>query len=113
MKIRAAVLHQMGIERPYDQTKPLVVEEVELQKPEAGEVLVKVRAAGLCHSDLSVIDGNRPRQTPMVLGHEAAAEVVEIGNGVKRYSCRRSCCVFICPNLWPLYALYDGSSCTL
>ena len=83
MKIRAAVLHQMGIERPYDQTKPLVVEEVELQKPEAGEVLVKVLAAGLCHSDLSVIDGNRPRQTPMVLGHEAAAEVVEIGNGVK------------------------------
>jgi alcohol dehydrogenase len=83
MKIRAAVLHQTGIERPYDQTRPLVVEEVELQKPGAGEVLVKVRAAGLCHSDLSVIDGNRPRQTPMVLGHEAAAEIVEPGEDVK------------------------------
>lgn len=83
MKIRAAVLHQMGIERPYNKTKPLTIEEVELHKPEAGEILVKVRAAGLCHSDLSVIDGNRPRQTPMVLGHEAAAEVVEPGEGVK------------------------------
>lgn len=82
MKIRAAVLHQMGVERPYNKSRPLVIEEVELHKPQAGEILVKVRAAGLCHSDLSVIDGNRPRQTPMVLGHEAAAEVVELGEGV-------------------------------
>jgi len=85
MKIRAAVLRQMGIERPYNKTKPLTIEEVELHKPEAGEILVKVRAAGLCHSDLSVIDGNRPRQTPMVLGHEAAAEVVEPGEGEKDF----------------------------
>ena len=42
-------------------------------------MLVKVRAAGLCHSDLSVIDGSRPRVMPMVLGHEAAGEVVELG----------------------------------
>lgn len=83
MRIRAAVLHQMGIERPYNKTNPLTIEEVGLHKPEAGEILVKVGAAGLCHSDLSVIDGNRPRQTPMVLGHEAAAEVVELGEGVK------------------------------
>ena len=77
MKIKAAVLHQMGMERPYHQSKPLVIEEVELEKPRRGEILVKVHAAGLCHSDLSVIDGNRPRQVPMVLGHEAAGEVVE------------------------------------
>jgi Zn-dependent alcohol dehydrogenase len=83
MKIRAAVLHQMGKERPYTTSQPLTIEEVELRRPEAEEVLVKIHAAGLCHSDLSVIDGNRPRQVPMVLGHEAAGEVVELGAGVK------------------------------
>ena len=45
-------------------------------------MLVAIRAAGLCHSDLSVIDGNRPRPTPMVLGHEAAGVVEKIGPGV-------------------------------
>ncbi len=82
MKINAAVLHEMGKGRPYHESKPLRIEEVTLQKPQKGEVLIKIRAAGLCHSDLSVIDGNRPRQTPMVLGHEAAGEVVELGQGV-------------------------------
>ncbi len=47
--------------------------------PGPRELLVRVRAAGLCHSDLSVIDGSRPRVMPMVLGHEAAGEVVEVG----------------------------------
>ncbi|GAB3963231.1 zinc-dependent alcohol dehydrogenase family protein [Spirosoma harenae] len=82
MKIRAAVLHEMGKERPYTSSKPLTIEELDLQPPQAGEVLVKIRAAGLCHSDLSVIDGNRPRQMPMALGHEAAGEIVELGPGV-------------------------------
>ena len=82
MKIRAAVLHEMGKERPYTSSKPLSIEEVELQPPQPGEVVVKIKAAGLCHSDLSVIDGNRPRQTPMVLGHEATGEVVELGPDV-------------------------------
>lgn len=86
MKIRAAVLHAMGKERPYHKSNPLQIEEVELKKTGAGEVLVRIRAAGLCHSDLSVIDGNRPRQVPMVLGHEAAGEVVELGAGVKGLS---------------------------
>jgi Zn-dependent alcohol dehydrogenase len=86
MRIKAAVLHAMGIERPYDRTRPLMIEEVELEKPGTGEVLVKIHAAGLCHSDLSVIDGNRPRQVPMVLGHEAAGEIVELGSGVKNLS---------------------------
>jgi alcohol dehydrogenase len=45
-------------------------------------VLVKIRAAGLCHSDLSVINGDRPRPTPMAIGHEAAGEVMEVGRGV-------------------------------
>ena len=83
MKIRGAVLYQMGKERPYHKSNPLVIEELELGEPQSGEILVKIHAAGLCHSDLSVIDGNRPRQVPMVLGHEAAGEVVELGPDVK------------------------------
>ena len=82
MKIRAAVLHKMGKERPYTSSKPLTIETVELKPPQSGEVLVRIKAAGLCHSDLSVIEGNRPRQMPMVLGHEAAGEVVELGPGI-------------------------------
>lgn len=82
MKIRAAVLNASPVTAPYAQSRPLRIEELELAPPGYGEVLVKVRAAGLCHSDLSVIDGNRPRPVPMVLGHEAAGEVVEAGEGV-------------------------------
>lgn len=82
MKIRAAVLNASPVTAPYAQSRPLRIEELELAPPAHGEVLVKVRAAGLCHSDLSVIDGNRPRPVPMVLGHEAAGEVVEAGEGV-------------------------------
>ncbi len=86
MKIKAAVLNAMGAKPPYAQSKPLAVESIELDPPGSGEVLVKIAAAGLCHSDLSVIDGNRPRPTPMVLGHEAAGRVVEIGRGVDRFA---------------------------
>lgn len=82
MKTRAAVLHEMELGRPYDRTNPLKIEEVELDPPGFREVVVKIKAAGLCHSDLSVIDGNRPRPLPMALGHEAAGEVVEVGEGV-------------------------------
>jgi alcohol dehydrogenase len=82
MKIKAAVLNKMGVEPPYAKSKPLAIEEVELDDPGHGEVLVKIAAAGLCHSDLSVIDGNRPRPTPMVLGHEAAGVVEKLGPGV-------------------------------
>ena len=82
MKIKAAVLRQMGLPRPYAESKPLSIEELELEGPGDGEVLVKVKAAGLCHSDLSVMDGARPRPLPMALGHEAAGEVAEVGAGV-------------------------------
>ena len=86
MKALAAVLENMGAPPPYAQSRPLVVTEVELAPPGPGEVLVKVAAAGLCHSDLSVIDGNRPRPTPMALGHEAAGVVLEVGAGVTRFA---------------------------
>ncbi len=82
MKIRAAILEEMGRQPPYAASQPLTIDEVELAPPGRGEVLVKIAAAGLCHSDLSVIDGNRPRPMPMALGHEAAALVVETGDDV-------------------------------
>ncbi len=82
MKTRAAVLHEMGSERPYSDSKPLVIEELDLEPPGDGEVLIQIKAAGLCHSDLSVMNGSRPRPTPMALGHEAAGEVMEVGPGV-------------------------------
>jgi alcohol dehydrogenase len=82
MKTRAAVLHELGKPTPYATSRPLVIEEVELSGPGQGEVLVQLVGAGLCHSDLSVIDGSRPRPMPMVLGHEAAGIVREVGPGV-------------------------------
>ena len=82
MKIRAAVLSQMGTPGPYAKTRPLTIEELDLAPPGYGEVLVKIAAAGLCHSDLSVINGDRPRPLPMVLGHEAAGVVEQLGDGV-------------------------------
>lgn len=82
MRIRAAVLHSSPVARPYAETRPLRIETIELDPPGRDEVLVKIAAAGLCHSDLSVINGDRLRQIPMVLGHEASAVVVETGPGV-------------------------------
>ncbi|WP_421844032.1 zinc-dependent alcohol dehydrogenase family protein [Marinobacter algicola] len=82
MKIRAAVLETIGAPQPFDKTRPLTLEELELDPPGDHEVLVQIRAAGLCHSDLSVIDGNRPRPMPMALGHEAAGVVKAVGAGV-------------------------------
>jgi len=82
MRTRAAVLRQIGLPHPYRDSKPLTIEEVELAPPGRDEVLVRIRAAGLCHSDLSVINGDRPRPVPMALGHEAAGEVMQVGEGV-------------------------------
>jgi alcohol dehydrogenase len=82
MRIRAAMLRAMGASPPYALSRPLEIVELDLEGPKRGEVLIRMAAAGLCHSDLSVIDGSRPRPTPMVLGHEAAGIVAEIGEGV-------------------------------
>src|SRR3954463_5932512 len=79
MKAKAAVLHEIGLPRPYADSKPLHIEEVELAPPGRDELLIRIKAAGLCHSDLSVINGNRPRPMPMALGHEAAGIVEEVG----------------------------------
>lgn len=83
MKMLAAVMYDQGRPRPYAQSKPLLVQEVDLDPPGEDEVLVEVRAAGLCHSDLSSIEGIRARPLPIVIGHEGAGIVREVGPGVR------------------------------
>src|SRR5207237_636248 len=66
----------------YEYQKPLVVEEVELDDPKAGEVLVRTAASGVCHSDYHIVKGEWTPPLPMVLGHEAAGVVEAVGPGV-------------------------------
>jgi len=82
MKMRAAVLVEAERPRPFAESRPVEVVEVDLAPPGPGEVLVEIKAAGVCHSDLSVVNGNRKRPVPMVLGHEAAGVIAEVGPGV-------------------------------
>lgn len=74
MKIKAAVL--------YEANSPLVVEEVELRGPGPGEVLVRFAGSGVCHSDYHIVKGDWPHALPLVLGHEGAGIVEEVGEGV-------------------------------
>jgi S-(hydroxymethyl)glutathione dehydrogenase/alcohol dehydrogenase len=76
VKTKAAVLHEVG--------KPLEIEELELAAPGEGELLVRFTHAGLCHSDLHVVNGELAGWLPMVLGHEGAGVVEEVGPGVTR-----------------------------
>ena len=85
IKSKAAVLYNSGLPRPYSKSKPIIIEEVELDEPEFGEVLVKVVAAGLCHSDLSVVNGNRPKEMPILIGHEGSGIVEKVGVGVENF----------------------------
>lgn len=82
MRITGAVLEEVGRPGPWAETTPLTVCELDLDDPGPGEVLVRIEAAGVCHSDLSVVDGNRPRPVPMLLGHEASGRVQSVGPGV-------------------------------
>src|ERR1700704_6157953 len=76
MDIQAAILWEQG--------QPLSVEPAELDAPGAGEVLVEIRAAGVCHSDLHPARGDWPAKTPLVLGHEGTGIVREVGASVTR-----------------------------
>ncbi len=81
LQITAAVLGRSGDNlRPYADTPPLMLKTLTLDDPKRGELLVRIDAAGICHSDLSVVNGDRPRPMPMALGHEAAATVVALGD---------------------------------
>ena len=82
MQMTAAVMYEQGLPAPYAESRPLKIEQVELQGPSEGEVLVEVRSAGLCHSDLSQVAGLRKRTLPVVMGHEGAGVVREVGRGV-------------------------------
>jgi len=84
VKTRAAVLRATTDERPYGVSSPVAIEELELGDPRTGEVLVRIAAATLCHSDLSVVNGDRVRPLPMALGHEAVGIVEAVGPGVDR-----------------------------
>ncbi|MGO1543385.1 MAG: alcohol dehydrogenase catalytic domain-containing protein [Gulosibacter sp.] len=80
--IRGAVLNQLGAESPFAENKPITIDELTLDAPAQNELLVRIEAASICHSDLSVVNGSRPRPVPMLLGHEAAGIVEEVGEGV-------------------------------
>lgn len=84
MKIKAAVLYEQGLPAPYATSRPIRIEEVGLDGPGEGEVLIQIAAAGLCHSDLSTLANVRPRRMPTVMGHEAAGIVRALGPGVRR-----------------------------
>lgn len=86
MKTRAAILYDMGAPAPYAESLPLRIDEVTLDGPGPGEVLVEIAGAGLCHSDLSVVDGSRPRLMPLVMGHEASGIVREVGAEVSEFA---------------------------
>ncbi|MEN0139646.1 MAG: zinc-binding dehydrogenase [Rhodococcus sp. (in: high G+C Gram-positive bacteria)] len=82
MQIEAAILHAVGLPEPWEHSEPIEVTKVELDDPQAGEVLVRMEAAGVCHSDLSRVTGDRVCAVPMVLGHEACGIVEALGDGI-------------------------------
>ena len=79
-KTVAAVLEREGVSAPYAETSPLQLRELDLEAPRPGELLIRIDAAGICHSDLSVVNGDRPRPLPMALGHEATGIVEALGD---------------------------------
>ena len=83
---RGAVLRERGLPRPYVESRPLEVIELELPDPQAGELLIEVGAASLCRSDLSVVTGARVWPLPMVIGHEAAGKVTAVGPGATDFA---------------------------
>jgi len=111
----------------YEAKKPLVVEEIEIEEPRQNEVLVKVAAAGVCHSDLHFIEGLWPFPLPAVMGHEGAGVVERVGEGVTSVkpgdhvilswvpSCGicRECVTgkpYLCSGGFPPHAMKDGTS---
>lgn len=83
MKVKAALIFEQGLDKPYKQSEAVKVDEIDLEGPGDTEILVEVAAAGVCHSDLSVVNGNRGRPVPVVLGHEGTGVVVEVGAAVQ------------------------------
>lgn len=78
--ITGGVLEIAGAEQPYAISQPIKVGELQLRSPAEHELLIRITAAGVCHSDLSVVNNDRPRPLPMLLGHEATGIVEEVGS---------------------------------
>ena len=74
VRIKAAVLHNVG--------GPFSIDDVDIQPPQKGEVRVRLKAAGLCHSDWHFVEGKLERPFPVILGHEGAGVIEELGAGV-------------------------------
>jgi Zn-dependent alcohol dehydrogenase len=88
---RAVICREMG--------KPVVVEHITVQPPKRGEVMIKLAACGVCHSDLSATNGTIPMKLPMILGHEGAGEIIEVGEGVDGVALGDhvvSCFIYMC-----------------
>ena len=85
MKMKAAILRETCSNRPFVDSKPMSIEEVEIDPPQSREVLIKIKAVGLCHSDLVAITGERAKPMPIVLGHEAAGVVAQVGEQVEGF----------------------------
>lgn len=84
--MKAALLREAGLEPPYRSSEPIVITDLETPTPGPTEILVRVEAAGVCHSDLSVVDAALPKQMPLVLGHEGSGTIVKIGSEVEELS---------------------------
>lgn len=79
MKFKGAVLETVGAPTPWEASQPITTRELELDPPGVGEVLIRMEAAGVCHSDLSRVSGVRECTVPMLLGHEGAGIIELLG----------------------------------
>lgn len=86
MKSQAVLIRESGASLPYAISQPMEIVEIDLATPESGEVLVKIEAAGICHSDLSVVNGTRQRPLPIIGGHESAGVVIGLGPDVRNFA---------------------------
>ena len=100
MKTQAAILWEVGA--------PWSVEEIELDPPGPGEVLVKLAASGMCHSDEHLVTGDLPFELPIIGGHEGGGVVQEVGAGVSWLAPGRSRRVRLHPVVRTLSELLDG-----
>lgn len=98
--VRAAVLREVG--------QPLTIEQLVLADPGPGQVRIRVRAAGLCHSDLHFMDGNAGHWKPVVLGHESVGEIVELGEGVDDLEVGDTVVPYLIPHCGDCYLCTSG-----
>ncbi len=82
MKIKGSVFEEIGRVQPYCTSRQITICDLELDDPQPGEVLIRIEAAGICHSDLSVVNVARVRHVPMLFVHEVAERIKRLGEGI-------------------------------